>query len=405
MLHVDIRFASIARILLALAAVWLIGRLLPVVLVLVAALFIGGTLSPVIAWLETRGIWRGVAITLVFGLLLIATVLIIGLTIPELFSQAKELQAQEPVWRARLVEWIARSPLGLPVANGLRDLQIASWVNLSPTTALAFSARIGEFLAYSMAAIFLALYGLIDRDRLRGMLFAIVPRERHMRLSRIMLSLETIVGGYIRGQLLTSTLMAVFMFVLLTACGVPSALALAVIGGAADVLPYIGPFLTIGPAVIASIQQGPLTVGVVLILMLVYEEFESRVLIPVVYGRALRLPSTVVIVALLVGATLMGVVGALLALPVAAALVMLMEELRFELPGEPVPAVGNRRRKDDEHGNWLYHDLTRGMPAEQAAAIAVEQADERKKDDADAVLAGAEHPSGVSQTGQKDPPS
>ncbi len=114
----------------------------------------------------------------------------------------------------------------------------------------------------------------------------------------------------------------------------PNALAIAVFGGVADVLPYIGIFLTIGPAVVAALAKGPTVTVIVLALMLAYEEFESRVLVPVVYGRALRLPSSVVLFSLIVGATLLGIVGALLALPVAAAILMLIEELRVELPGE-----------------------------------------------------------------------
>ena len=388
----DVSFATIAKVMLAVAGAWLLGQLVPVVLVLVAALFIGGTLGPIIEWFEANRVRRGLAITLVFGALVIITVLIIVLTIPALIDQVKNLQAGEPAWRASAVAWLGRSPLTVPLANAVRDLRVATWANLSAADAITFSTRIGGFLAYSMAAIFLALYGLIDRDRLRGILFAMVPRDRHMRLSRIMLQLETIVGGYIRGQVITSTLMAAFMFVLLASCGVPNALALAVFGGAADVLPYIGPLLTIGPAVVASLGQGPLTVSVVLILMFAYEEFESRILVPLVYGRALRLPSTVVMFALLVGTTLMGIVGALLALPVAAALVMLVEELRLELPGEPAPDVGNRRRRDDDRGNSRYADLTQGMPAEQAAAIAVELSDERKKEEAGAELVPAAVP-------------
>jgi predicted PurR-regulated permease PerM len=380
--RVEVSMATITRIVVVLAGVWLLGQLVPVILVLVAALFLVGTLSPVIEWLEARRVRRGLAITLVFTALVIATVLVIALTIPELIDQVKNLQAQEPAWRKRAVEWLARSPLTAPMAEALRTTQFVTLVDLTPASALAFSTRIGEFFAYSMAAIFLALYGLIDRDRLRGALFSVIPREHHMRLSRILLNLETIVGGYIRGQLLTSVLMGVFMFVLLGLCGVPNALALAVFGGAADVLPYIGPFLTIGPAVAASLARGPVVVGVVLVLMIIYEEFESRVLIPVVYGRALRLPSSVVMFSLLVGASLMGIIGALIALPVAAALLMLVDELRFELPGEPTAAEGNPQLARDVAGEQQYADLTDGMPAQQAAAIAVGLADERKREDA-----------------------
>ena len=81
--------------------------------------------------------------------------------------------------------------------------------------------------------------------------------------------------------------------------------------------------------------------------MLAYEEFESRFLVPRIYGRALRLPSSVVLVALLAGGTLMGIVGALLALPVAAAMRMLVDELRVELPGEVQTTTPKIHARDD----------------------------------------------------------
>ena len=118
---------------------------------------------------------------------------------------------------------------------------------------------------------------MIDRDRLRGALFAVVPRSHHIRLSRIMMNLETIVGAYIRGQMVTSVLMAVFTFLLLTACGVENALALAVFAGLADVLPYIGPSSRWARPSSRRLPRGPGVTVVVLVLMVAYEEFESRV--------------------------------------------------------------------------------------------------------------------------------
>ncbi len=222
---------------------------------------------------------------------------------------------------------------------------------------------------------------MIDRDRLRGGLFALVPRSRHVRLSRILINLETIVGAYIRGQVLTSLLMSIFTFLLLTACRVENALALAVLAGLADVLPYVGVLLSVGPAVLAALARGPIVALVVLVLMLVYEEFESRALVPRIYGRALRLPSSVVLFALLAGGTLMGVVGALLALPVAAAVMMLIEELRVELPGEQEQVVDVRVREADDRGEEEYERRAEGVGAEEAAAIAVEISQDRREDE------------------------
>jgi hypothetical protein len=181
--------------------------------------------------------------------------------------------------------------------------------------------------------------------------------------------------------MVTSLLMTIFTFVLLEACGVANALALAVFAGLADLLPYIGPTLSVGPAVLAALSRGPVIAVVVLVLMLTYEEFESRVLVPRIYGRALRLPSSVVLFALLAGGTLMGILGALLALPVAATVMMLINELRVELPGEREQPVDTLVREADDRGEEEYERRTEGVGAEQAAAIAAEISRDRREEE------------------------
>jgi hypothetical protein len=139
-----------------------------------------------------------------------------------------------------------------------------------------------------------------------------------------------------------------------------------------------------GPAVLAAWGQGPVVAGVVFVLMLVYEELESRVLVPLVYGRALRLPSSVVLFSLIAGTVLGGLVGALLALPLAAAVLMLLEELRVELPGESVQPEDLAQQRADSRVEREYEHRAENMTAEQAAAVAVEISSERKRDEGEA---------------------
>src|SRR4029079_5265905 len=134
-------------------------------------------------------------------------------------------------------------------------------------------------------------------------------------------------------------------FLLLTLCNVKAALALAVIAGVADVLPYIGVVLAVGPAVAAAAERGLVVMTIVLVVMLAYQELESRFLIPKIYGNVLKLPSSVVLFSLLAGGVLMGIPGALLSLPVTATIRMLVEELRVNLPGEDVD--DSRTRAED----------------------------------------------------------
>jgi predicted PurR-regulated permease PerM len=367
--------------LLMIAAVWVLAKLLPVVLMFVAALVLVGTLNPLVGWLETKRIRRKGAIAIVFGSAVAVTSLLLFLTIPPLFAQLRGLVEREPEIRGHAVELLQRSPLTNPLAESLKNLDYGERLKSSPTTVLSATKRAFEILAYLSASIFLALYFMIDRDRLRGAVFAVVPRGHHIRFSRVLLNLETIVGGYIRGQVITCALMTVFILVLLLVCGVPNALALAVLGGALDVLPYLGPLLTIAPAVCAAYGNGPVIAVVVFAALVLYEEFESRVLVPLVYGRALRLPSAVVFLSLIVGAVLGGIVGALLALPLAAAIVMLIDQLRVDLPGETEQPQDVETRRKDEQQEQEYEQRTEEKPAAKAAAIAVEIAKERKQEE------------------------
>jgi predicted PurR-regulated permease PerM len=228
----------------------------------------------------------------------------------------------------------------------------------------------------------LAIYMLVDPDRAQGPLYSLVPRRYHVRLARVLLNLETIVGGYVRGQLLTSAAIGVYVFVLLTAFRIQGALALAMFAAVADVIPFVGGVLTLLPVALAAVPHGSMVTIALIVLVVLYQEVENRVIVPRVYGRVLRLSAVDVTLALLVGGELLGIMGALLALPLAAGLRMVVHELRVELPGQPGESPEVRAR--DERAEETYEALTEGAPAEEAAVVAVAIAAEiRKKGSAD----------------------
>src|SRR6185369_16250168 len=107
-----------------------------------------------------------------------------------------------------------------------------------------------------------------------------------------------------------------------------------------------------------ALSRGTGVMTIVLVAMIAYQEFESRVIVPRVYGQALRLSSAVVVIALLVGGKMGGITGALLALPIAAALRMLIEELRVELPGDDTD--DRRLRARDARAEQTYERETAG---------------------------------------------
>lgn len=130
---------------------------------------------------------------------------------------------------------------------------------------------------------------------------------------------SAVVMAYTLGQLITSLLFAAFTFVLLTSLGVPAALPLALLAGACDVIPLVGILIATAPATILALTVSPATALLVLGTYLTYHLLESYLLVPRLYGDRLQLSTLGVLIALIVGGTLYGILGALLVLPLVAA--------------------------------------------------------------------------------------
>ncbi len=381
--HTSLRVELNARTFLfaavATASVWLLAQLWPVLLVIAVALMIVGTLTPFVAFLERHRVRRNHAITLVFASHFVIAGLFLLLTVPRFVAQASSMVERLPQTQTYVEEYLEKSRFGATLGRSLRETNTSDLVATLGRVGFAYSSKVVEVCAYAVTSFFLALYVMIDRDRLRGGVFALIPRGHHLRWARILLNLETIVGGYMRGQLITSLMMAVFAFAVLAVAQVPNALALSLFAGLADVLPYVGAVLVCVPAGIAALSRGTTVAIVVLVALVIYQEVESRFIVPRIYGKVLRLPAAVVMVALLVGGNLLGIVGALLALPVAAGILMIVEELRVELPGEPEPDA--EVRELDEAGEREFERRAQGEPAAKAAAIASNIAEARREHD------------------------
>jgi predicted PurR-regulated permease PerM/CheY-like chemotaxis protein len=363
---------TIAWIVAALGGLWLIHRLWAVVLLLVVALVFAGTFHPIVVSMEGRGLKRRNALILLILALSIGAALLIFLTVPPLINQLTTIVHDLPSQREQLIAVLGQHRLTAPFGHALSNVGLEQNFERLQTYLVGYSSDAVVVVGYGITTFFLSLYLLADGKRTQGALYAVVPRAYHMRLARIIHNLEMIVGGYMRGQLITSVAFAAFTFLLLAACGVRNALALALLAGLLDVIPFIGGLLATGPVVLTALGRGSSTAVVVLVCMLVYQVFENKVLVPRVYGHALRLSPVTVILALIAGGTLLGVMGALLALPIAAGLQMILEELGVEMPGDDSDDPSARAR--DQKTEAAYELMSAGSTAPDAGQIANELA-------------------------------
>jgi putative heme transporter len=374
---IEISPRTILVVAAVLAVSWLLVHLWPVLLVVCMSLIVVGTLNPIVGDLQRRGLGRGTAVAVTL-LTLLAVATGLGLvTVPALWAELTRFMHDLPQLQARAATWLERSALTMPLAQSIRDADPRKLVVGSSREAMAMSSEFGARIGYAATTIALAVYMLVDPERSQGGLYAVVPRQYHVRLARVLLNLETIVGGYMRGQVLTSAAIGVYVFALLTAFRLPNALAFGVFAAAADVIPFVGGALTLVPIALTALPHGSVVTVSLVSLVVLYQELENRIIVPRVYGRVLRLSAVAVTIALLVGGQLLGILGALLALPLAAGLRMIVEELRVELPGQPAESAAVR--KSDAQAEEAYAALTEGAPAEEAAVIAVAIADEIRK--------------------------
>jgi predicted PurR-regulated permease PerM len=352
------------------AAVWLGAQLKSVIVVSVVALVLVGTLNPLTGFLQRKGLGRTAAVALIFVVTVGIAVAIGLVTVPSLIAQAQNLIQAAPGMQLHLAGLLERSHVLTPVAQAIRNANLQELLLPTGQQALSYSSDLLAGIGWALTTLALAFYILADPDTTQAALYGVVPRRFHVRLARIMLKLETIVGGYMRGQILTSGLMGVVIYVLLRVLEIKNPLPLAVFAGITDVLPYIGGILAAIPLVAAAIPHGSASVVVVIAGVVLYQEVENRLILPRVYGRVLRLPAWLITLALLAGGELMGIVGALLALPVTAGVRMILEELRIELPGAGIIDPGIRER--DEQVQDLYNELAAGAGAGTSAGIALE---------------------------------
>ena len=166
----------------------------------------------------------------------------------------------------------------------------------------------------------LAIYLLADGPEVGAAAIRLLPRRHRLPARQMLSRISFDVGNYVRGQLVLSALAGLSSFALLSIFGVSDPLALAFLMAITDAIPIAGAFIGSVPAVLIASHNGALTAVGVAAGYLIYQQIENHILLPRILSRAMNIPSSIILIAVMVGITLMGVVGGLLALPVAAAL-------------------------------------------------------------------------------------
>jgi predicted PurR-regulated permease PerM len=329
---------------LALQMIWLARQVITWILI---SLFLALALNPAVNFLQERGVRRrGAAAALAYLGTLLAIVGISTLFVPTLVDEANSFAREVPNYvedltegRGRLGELEREYDIVERVNDYVQDGGASRLLGLSGT-AVAVTRGILTAIVAVVTIAFLTFFMLIEGPNWVQRFYALVPEQSRPRVERITNDIYRTIGGYVSGNLFISLIAGVASTIVLLVMGVPYAVALGLLVAILDLVPLAGATLAaIIVSTVAFLDSLPAGI-VVLAFFIVYQQVENHVIQPVVYSRTVQLSPLAILIAVLIGAKLAGILGALAAIPVAGTIQVLLLawlELRQEREGEPAP--------------------------------------------------------------------
>jgi predicted PurR-regulated permease PerM len=316
---------------------FVVSRLAVVVVPLMLALFPAAALAPLVAWMVRHRVPRALAALLALAGLLAVIGGLVAAVVPSFVAQLPALVDSITRSLRDLQPLLSRLP-GVPPGANLQEIVQRSVGSGGGGQAVGQAVGITltalEFLGGLLLLLVALFFYLYEGERMTGATISVLPRRHRATAREMATRIWQTLGGFIRAQSGVATVDAVLTGIGLALLGVPLALPLAVLVFLGAFLPYIGAIVTGLLAVLVALASGgPGLALAVVALIVVVQQLDGNVIEPLITGRVLQLPAFVVIVAVTVGATLLGVLGAFLAVPVAACIARAFSFLR-ERQGE-----------------------------------------------------------------------
>jgi len=331
---------------------WLLYRFNQVVFILFIAIVMGTVIRPVVTWLHRRGLPRIAGVILVYLLLLALLISFLLLLFPLIVEQGTTIAAAVPGYYQSLREWMANYPNQLIVRLSeflpatLPDLepvqQTGQQMLASAGQALGYVASAAKVIFMATAILLLALHWTLDGPRTIQSLLLLVPMGQRESISELISAMETKVGFYIAGQGVLCLVIGIMALAAYLLIGLPNALVLALVAGVLEAVPMIGPLLGAIPAAVIALSIAPSKLVWVIVATLVIQQVENSVLVPRVMRKAVGVNPFVSLLAIFAFSSLFGIAGALMAIPIAAIIQLLLDRFVFH-PAAMEPEVSAGR--------------------------------------------------------------
>ncbi|NOL43930.1 AI-2E family transporter [Kribbella sandramycini] len=308
-----------------------LGHARSVLILLLVSMFIAVGLNPLVEWFMRRGLKRGLSVGVVFLLVILAVAGVGFAIVPVVTDQINGLIKNAPEW----LDLLTKSKTLNELNDRYQFIKKAQEYIQDPALAQrAFGGILGVgkvvagALFNTFTILILTLYFLASLPSVKRAAYSLVPRSRRNRVAILGDEVLTRVGGYVSGQFTVALCAGVFMFIFLEIVGLRDyAVALAIVVMFCAFIPMVGGLIGVVVVALIGFTDG-LWVGIAcLIYGIVYQQIENYVVAPRIMRRAVDIPGAVTVIAALLGGALLGVVGALLAIPSAAAILLIIREV------------------------------------------------------------------------------
>lgn len=331
---------------------WLLYRFYQVLFILFVAIILGTIIRPIATWLNRRGLSKVGGLVVVYILLFALLAGFLLLLFPLVFDQGSAIVKGIPDYYQQLRTWVELSPNQLinSISQFLPDVIPGTGIVIqsdlemlaSAELALSYLSSIFNVFFITLVTLLLSFHWTLNGQRTIESLLVLFPKNQRENHSEMIAAIESKIGYFIAGQGALCLVVGVLAIIGYTAIGLPNAFVLGIIAGAFEAVPMIGPTLGAIPAGLIAFSVSPPTLIWVIIITVIIQIAENNLLVPRIMNKAVGVNPFVSLLAIFAFSSLFGLVGALMAIPMAAIIQLVLDRFVFHPAEAEKEAVGGR---------------------------------------------------------------
>ncbi|OGE87838.1 MAG: hypothetical protein A3J07_03960 [Candidatus Doudnabacteria bacterium RIFCSPLOWO2_02_FULL_49_13] len=313
---INVSTVTILKVVLVGLLIWFLWMIRDILLIFLIAIIVSSAIDPLADFLYKRRVPRALSVLFVYILFLGLIALVGFILVPPMISQFNEIQNADVIQSFTTKigvyrESLSHSTIGQGINNSLKEL-----ANNFGGTLFATTKGVVTGMLSVVTILVISFYLTVEENGMKNFIRHLAPYKHQAYIARLVTKIQMKMGAWVLGQVILSAVVFGLVFIGLTVLKVKYALVLALAAGVLEIVPFIGPFISGTIACFFAFLQSPTLAAGVLVMWVVAQQLESNIVVPIVMSKSVGLNPILVLLGILVGASLGGVLGALISVPV-----------------------------------------------------------------------------------------